>query len=94
MISPFHIATKGYLCGVEAIATDGYIALCDFIPTPPAEKPDIVKKKQGGGYGEGYTARRAVTYVDPTLVQKELNEQILREEEEILIFIKAFVKCQ
>ena len=92
MISPFHIATKGYLCGVEAIATDGYIALCGEI-TP--EVPDVpVKKKQGGGYGKEYTARRAVTYVDPTLVQKELNEQILREEEEILIFIKAFVKCQ
>jgi hypothetical protein len=58
------------------------------------ETPDTpVRKKQGGGYGDGYKDR-PITYVDPTQVQRELNEQILREEEEILIFIKAFVKCQ
>lgn len=91
MISPFHISTKGYLCGVEAIATDGYIALCGVI-TP--EVPDVPTKKQGGGLGKGEGRYSPVTYIDPTVVQRELNEQILKEEEEILIFIKAFVKCQ
>jgi hypothetical protein len=88
MINPFHIATKGYLCGVEAIATDGYIALCGVI-TPEVSDVPVVRKKQGGD--ERYTS---ITYVDPQQVQRELNEQIIREEEEILIFIKAFVKCQ
>jgi len=87
MISPFHIATKGYLCSTEAVATNGYIALCGQIVP---ETPDVpIRKKQGGA--ERYSP---VTYIDPQQVQRELNEQILREEEEILIFIKAFVKCQ
>jgi hypothetical protein len=91
MINPFHIATDGYLCNVEAIATDGYISLCGLI-TP--EIIDVVTKKQGGSITTKAVGRTAVTYIDPTKVQEELNKQILREEEEILIFIKAFVKCQ
>lgn len=88
MISPFHIATKGYLCGVEAIATDGYISLCGVI-TPEIIDTPVVENNKGGA-----TKYRPITYVDPQQVQRELNEKILKEEEEILIFIKAFVKCQ
>tara|TARA_R110000823_G_scaffold313541_2_gene441330 strand:+ start:697 stop:978 length:282 start_codon:yes stop_codon:yes gene_type:complete len=93
MISPFHIATKGYLCAPLAIATDGYIALCDGVVVVP-EVIDVITKKQGGSITTKAVGRTAVTYIDPTKVQEELNKQILREEEEILIFIKAFVKCQ
>ena len=91
MISPLHIATEGYLCNPLAVATSGYISLCDLVIT---EDELIVIKKQGGGV-MGVTPRYSpVRYVDPTERVRLIREQVLKEEEEIIIFIKAFLKCQ
>jgi hypothetical protein len=88
--SPLYIATDGYLhnCNDSLMpAVNGYWFICDDEGKLEFKTPF---KKQGGGT----VPVRAVNYIDPTQVQRELNERILKEEEEILIFIKAFVKCQ
>jgi hypothetical protein len=90
MISPFHIATEGYLCSPLAVATDGYIALCDIVFTTDKV---IVTKKQGGAV-TSVPRYSPIRYVDPTERVKLIREQILREEEEIMIIIKTFLKCQ
>lgn len=91
MISPCHIATKGYLCSPLAVATGGYITNCLF-----TDDEIIIVKKQGGGWGKmGATPRYSpVRYVDPVERIRLIREQILREEEEIMIIIKTFLKCQ
>lgn len=88
MSIPLHVATGGYLCSPLSVASDGYLCLVTF-----TEDKILVKKKQGG-VATSVPRYSPVRYVDPTERVRLIREQILKEEEEIMIIIKAFLKCQ
>lgn len=92
MINVFHIATDGYFCKPLAIATNGYISLCNVVT--PEIPVTIPFKKLGGGTGKKRSKVIPIQYKDPAEYRRLLNQQILREEKEILIIIKTFLKCQ
>lgn len=91
MINPLSIATDGYLCGGSykplVIAVNGY--LCIKVTTPDIETPPVTKK-QSGGYKSGV---KRINLKDTAKERQYINKLIIKEEEEILTFIKVFLKC-
>ena len=85
-VTPFEVATQGYLSGVGVdntytfcVGTDGY--LCVAFTTPPVEPPSIIP------------GSRIPRFEDPTLYfEFDELERLKQEDEEILIIIKAFLK--
>lgn len=78
------VASEGYLVCANPlpIAVDGYLNNCDggVIPQPP--EPEVPRPGGGGGYGSK---------------SKRLGDKdffLKQEDEEIMIIIKAFIKCQ
>ena len=83
MINPLNIATGGYLGGSTlCIATSGYICPIKNIIIP------IDKKSSFLTFGGGTPW---ILIDDNVQYHQELNRQIIREDEEILIIIKAFL---
>lgn len=81
------IASEGYLkCGNPLqIAVDGYLDNCGDI-VPPITPPKPIIPGTGGNVGVGK--------VKKTFKPKDWDYQKIREDEEILVIIKAFVQCQ
>jgi hypothetical protein len=81
------IATGGYSTAKAlSIATDGWLYVFQVV-TPPVMPP-----ARSDGTGSLAYRRR---YDDPRdLKITELREKLLREDEEILLIIKLFLRCQ
>ena len=82
MINPLDVATGGYLGGnTLCIATSGYICPISDVIVPVDKKPGL---KLGSG-------TPWILIDDKVEYHQKLNRQIIREDEEILIIIKAFL---
>jgi hypothetical protein len=92
-LNSLYIASSGYLnnCNETLMPTvDGYWYTCGENQINPEFRQNFIKKSSGN---EVVTKVNKINYKDPTLDQTKLNNIILQEEEELLNFIKIFMKC-
>jgi len=87
MINPLSVVSDGYLeCGSPlTIVARGYLDNCEETP----DKPDpIPTPGNGGGGGFSYSGLRK------KFKDEALDSIIKKEDDEIVVIIKAFVRCQ
>lgn len=84
--SPLDRATEGYFCSPIGRASRGYWCYTsDIIDTPTAPKP------VGGNANKPIKRFPHLDYLDEVIDNKE---QQTREDEEILLILKLFLKCR
>lgn len=88
MIHPLNIATDGYLCNPLGIVSNGYLCLeeIQFVE-------DTVKKRKGSSSKKPLTLKQRLE-LNQKLKNEELIQAIKREDEELFLMIKLFLKCQ
>ncbi len=93
MIHPLSIATEGYLSDGKnatlAISVAGYLFDYDEVEEI-VSKPRVGSQMAGGAGGHSYRAEKVTT---PKKSIKEIQKlkQLIREDEELLIFLQGFV---
>lgn len=88
MINPLALNTNGYLSASGnppiSLNTQGHLFPGGIVPPQPPQQPTRTNNVQGRARDDEKSAKLAL----------ELRKRKLREDEEILLIIKCFVRCQ